>query len=253
MPSIALSCNVYQDAAALKGLLETSGSFFDNIYIIHSSPGGVPSTDGTMEVLEEYGIKPVMADINEGFGVIRSRLIHDCGCEWAFILDADERFHRYVPRMNCLGNDIWTLEKGFDIKLNLTVTKEETLINQGSRLRELIANPRNMAVRSIRRHWLDLEMNEPTQNWFHVRDHQLRIVRNHPSIGYKSEVKMHERLIDSRTGSEPVFAPDHEYNGIFHDHFHCHYRKLRPGHKQHNEVNWGKLTRGEPLIPNEIK
>ena len=38
--SLALCCNVYQDAAPLRGLLETGSRYFDDIYIIHSGPGG---------------------------------------------------------------------------------------------------------------------------------------------------------------------------------------------------------------------
>ncbi len=33
--SIALACNVYNDAFALRGLLETGSRYFDNIFIVH--------------------------------------------------------------------------------------------------------------------------------------------------------------------------------------------------------------------------
>ena len=79
MASIALCINVYQDAKALRGCLESGSMFFDNIFVIHAGPGGRYSTDGTIEVLEDFGIKPVFDDIERGFGKIRTRLIHDCG------------------------------------------------------------------------------------------------------------------------------------------------------------------------------
>src|SRR4051812_21836492 len=102
---IAAAYNVFNDAAALRGSLEAAQGFFDNIYVIHSGPGGARSTDGTLELLEEFGIKPVFADMNDGFGVIRTRLIRECGEEWAFLLDADERFFPSLPVVRCGGSE----------------------------------------------------------------------------------------------------------------------------------------------------
>ncbi len=110
-----------------------------------------------------------------------------------------------------------------------------------------------LAIRTTRRHWADLEMNKPTQNWLRIPDHQLRIVRNLPNIQYKSDVKMHERLIDLHTGRDPVHAVQDDFEGLFHDHHHCYYRALRPNHKEHNEQNYSKLVRGEQLLENPIK
>ncbi len=105
MASIACCINVYQDVIALRGCLENASSFFDNIFVIHSGPNGAFSTDGTIELLEKFGIKPVFASINDGFGVIRSRLIHECGCEWGFILDCDERYYPIQHKLSCSGSD----------------------------------------------------------------------------------------------------------------------------------------------------
>jgi len=235
-PSIAMCCNVYNDAPALRGLLETSARFFDELFVIHSGPGDARSTDGTIELCEEFGVRLVFDDIQKGFGVIRSRLIHDHGCEWGMILDADERFFPMLPEMDCGGDPLRAIPRGLPC-------------HQGETLRRVISDPRAMAIRTTRRHWHDFSMTRPTQNWFEDRDHQLRIVRNVPEIGYEPDRKMHERLIDSRTGRDPAFYEQDDYLGPFHDHFHMHFRKSQPGKKEANEQNYSRLERGETMTP----
>lgn len=238
---IAAAYNVFNDAAALRGSLECSARFFDNIFVIHSGPGGAVSTDGTMELLEEFGIKPVMADMNDGFGVIRSRLIHECGEDWAFLLDADERFFPSQPAMTCLGSEIWQLNGP---KPALTVTHRPELIHQGQHLRSLCALPHHDAIKTIRRHWFDFGMKQPSENWIERKDWQLRIVRNRAEIGYKTDVKMHEQIIDSRINDVPRHYTADDYGGPFHDHFHLFFRYAQPGKKEANEAYYERLAQG---------
>lgn len=244
MSSIALAINVYQDAIALRGLLETGSRYFDNIFVIHSGVGGALSTDGTIELCECYGIKPVFDDIQKGFGVIRSRLIHDCGCDWAMLLDADERFFPQLPVMICEGDEHYPQHPS----PNLQVTHKRDVIDQGAHVKNLINNPDTMALRSTRRHWFDFTMKRPAQNWLINRDHQMRIVRNHPEIGYVRERVMHEWLRDFRTGKDPKFVAQDEMGGPFIDHFHLHFRKEQPGHKEWNEQQYARLERGERMV-----
>lgn len=234
-PSIAMCCNVYNDAAPLRGLLETSARFFDELFIVHSGPGGARSNDGTIELCESFGCKIVFDDIQKGFGVIRSRLIHEHGCEWGMILDADERFFPMLPELECSDD--------------LVAHPRSLPCHQGDTLRRVISDPRAMAIRSTRRHWHDFSMTRPTQNWFENRDHQLRIVRNVPQIAYQADRVMHERLIDSRTGHDPVFYEQDDYLGPFHDHFHMYFRTTEPGKKEANELNYSRLERGETMMP----
>lgn len=245
--TIAACLNVFNDAAALRGALESASMWADNIFVIHSGPGGFESTDGTLDLLREFGIDPKFDDIQQGYGVIRSRLIHECGCDWAFILDADERFHPLLPILHCEGGATWS--PGQPPHRDLRVTERDSVCDQGKLLRALINNPEFMAVRSIRRHWFDFTMRHPTQNWHHIPDHQLRIVRNVAEIGYQSHVKMHERIIDSRTGKEPHFADGGDYAGPFFDHYHVHFRLAHPGTKERNEDRYRRLEKGEPMIP----
>jgi hypothetical protein len=242
--SIALCCNVYNDSAALRGLLETGQRYFDNIFILHTGPCGAVSTDGTIELCESFGISPIFGDIQNGFGVIRSRLIHECGCEWAFIMDSDERFFPQLPMMTCEGDESYPAVPN----PNLTVTHMRDVIDQGAHVKNQIRNPELMAIRTTRRHWFDFTMKKPTQNWLHNRDHQLRIVRNVKEIAYEKDRVMHERLLDSRTGKDPNFLCQDDMGGPFHDHFHMHFRKEFKGSKEWNEKNYERLSKGERMI-----
>jgi hypothetical protein len=244
--SISLCCNVYNDAAALRGLLETGASYFDNLFILHTGPGGAHSTDGTIELCEKFGATLKFDDIQKGYGHVRTRLIHECGCAWAFIMDADERFLPQTRVLECEGEEA-NYRPG-DPAPNYKVTVTDKVIDQGGHLRNLMKLDHIMAVRSTRRHWLDFTMRRPTQNWLKNRDHQLRIVRNVPEIGYVTKVVMHERLVDSRTGKDPVFVPQDDMGGPFHEHFHMAFRQAYPGSKEWNEENYARLSRGEPML-----
>lgn len=237
-----MGCNAYQDVKALRGLLETSAPYFDNLFIVHSGPGGAKSTDGTIELCEDFGATIVFDDINKGFGVIRTRVIHECGCDWCFLLDADERFYPILNVLKCEGKG-----ESMHTPPPLTVTKTDDVINQGAHVKNLITNPQIMAIRSTRRHWFDYTMRTPSQNWLDNRDHQLRIVRNLPEIGYEKDRVMHERLLNTRTGKDLEYHPQDDMGGPFHDHFHLFYRRTQPGHKEWNEQQYARLSRGEKM------
>ena len=242
--SIAMCCNTHNDVGALRGLLETSSRFFDNLFVIDSGVNAVPSNDGTVELCEQFGATIVFDDIQKGFGVIRSRLIHDCGCTFAFILDSDERFIPQLPIIHCEGNEHYPEHP----KPNLSVFHKRDVCNQGQLLKDIIQDKNIMAVRTTRTHRFDFDMKKPSQNWLLNQDHQLRIVRNVPDIGYVSNRKMHEQLIDSRTGQSPTYYAQDAYNGPFHDHFHLHFRRTRPGYKEERERNYQRLENGEPML-----
>jgi len=245
-PSLCLAINFYNDAPVLRGLLEVGARCFDHIFTINSGPGGAKSTDGSIELVESFGGTVVFDDIQKGFGQIRTRLLHECGCEWACILDADERIFPQLNVMTCEGDESYPAVA----QPNLKVTVKPDVIDQLGHLRNLIRNPETMAIRSTRRHWFDYTMRRPSQNWYGPggnKDHQLRIVRNLPEIGYQKDRVMHERLIDTRTGKDPAFVPQDEHGGIFFDHFHLYERRTRPGQKEFNEQNYARLSRGEKM------
>jgi glycosyltransferase involved in cell wall biosynthesis len=252
--SVALSMNVYNDAPALRGALETGLRFFDNLFVIHSGPGGAYSTDGTIELLEQFGAKIVFDDIDRGFGVIRTRCLHECGCDWAAILDADERFFPDLPTLHCEGSDAWN--PGLPMP-NLLVRVRSyhvhehpyDFVHQGQLVRHLMEDSKLGAIRATRRHWFDFTMKRPCRNWIiGDRDHQLRIVRNIPEIGYRKDVALHEKIWDSRRNGEPVYSTQDDYQGPFIDHFHPFFRKAYPGTKEWNEENYARLQRGERMV-----
>lgn len=242
MNSIALGINFHNDAAAMRGLLELGSSYFDNIYALDASPDGKFSTDGSCELLESFGVKPLLADMNRGFGAIRTSLLHDCGCEWCMILDCDERFYPLINAMSCEGTDRYPNHP----EPKLTVKKTQHVINQGAHVKHHIQNPILMAMRFTRRHWFDFGMTKPAENWSTVFDHQLRCVRNNPAIHYTRF--MHEALLDDRTGETPRFLEQDPVGGPHIDHMHLFFRKAQPGHKEANERNYDRLSRGEKMI-----
>lgn len=242
MSSIALGINFHNDAAAMRGLLELGSSYFDNIYALDGSPDGRFSDDGSCELLESFGVKPILEDMNQGFGAIRTKLIHDCGCEWVMIMDCDERFHPTIQVMTCEGTDRYP--NPLDPKL--TVTKTPDLINQGAHVKNQIKNPELMAMRFTRRHWFDFTMTKPAENWNLIWDHQLRCVRNHPKIHYT--LHMHEAIIDDRTGKTPKFLEQDPIGGPHLEHMHLFFRRTQPGHKEENEQRYARLSRGERMV-----
>lgn len=238
-----MCCNVYNDVAPLRGLLETSARYFDNLFIVHAGPGGARSNDGTIELCEKFGATIVFDDMNRGFGAIRSRLIHDCGCTFAFILDADERFIPQLPVMHCEGVERYPTHPN----PNLSVFHRYEVCNQGQLLRNIIQDSNIMAVRTSRRHWMDHSMKKACENWLLIKDHQLRIVRNVSEIGYETGKVMHERLLDSRTRQDPKYYEQDAYQGPFHDHFHMAFRREKPGYKEAREREYQRLERGEKM------
>lgn len=226
VPSITAFCNIYNDALALPGWLENVTQWADEVRVLHSGPNGKASNDGTMEVLERWGIKPVMSRIDDGFGVVRTQCIRESRTDWVAILDTDERFYSLVPILTCEG------EEGYPQHLhpNLTVIRQDPeMFNQGSLLRCLMGHD-VMAIRASRRHWFDYTWKRPCQNWCRIPDWQLRIVRNDPRVSYDAITKMHEKCVDSATGECPKYATECEGDprGIFIDHFHCFWKPQEP-------------------------
>lgn len=243
MASVAACINLYSDNFALPGALENAAQWADSIYVIHASPGMKPSTDGTMETLEAWGIKPVMADIMEGFGVIRTRLIRECGCDWAIILDCDERYMINGKVLRCHGND------QFPHTLNPQNSVE--VVDQSfchwRWLKGVIdgAGDDYDAIRTCRRAWMDMSMKRPAQNWVKHPDWQMRIVKNNGHIGYTTDVRIHERIVDFRTGVGPTaFQIDDFERALFTEHFHPFFKPMELKQNQEDLEIYESLEKG---------
>jgi len=231
--SLGLVANMYQEARALPGWLEMAARCqFDDICVYHTGPQGAYSTDGTIELLEQWGVRIVYGAIDAGFGVVRTQAVRHSTCDWVMILDADERFHPFLPVLVCE---------------DLRVRMEGEPYNQMAWLRGLLNTPDIQSVCTIRRHWHDLTFQRPTQNWHQIPDAQLRIVRNIPEISYSEFPKMHERILDARTGGEPTSFRPNQTHGPFFDHYHCWFKPMEPDQRQHDIRIYDALDQGRPV------
>lgn len=250
MKTIGITANVYNEAAAITGWLESAAAFFDHISVVHAGPQGEYSNDGTIEILEKWKIPIVWAEIDKGFGEIRTLAIRSSPCDFVAIMDADERFHRFAPMLTCSGEStpadvVDQILQQYDCRdgdfapsnwenlgklgANLKVSKGE-VYDQGAWLRKIIeGNEYNLdAIKTIRRHWHNFSWQRPTQNWHLLPDFQSRIVRNCEEIYFSPDTKMHERLI----GAKHIFHPEHT-RGPYFDHYHLFFKQQAPGTRRH--------------------
>lgn len=255
--TIGLVANVYNEANALPGWLETHLPFFDDVRVLHTGPQGEYSTDGTIEILERWGVPHEFGSIDHGFGEVRSRLLRMCPCDYVMILDADERFYPIHRLMACMGDQTPQLEadkilSGYDFRGGKTPDWDDLarlgadlkvskgfVYDQGLYLRNML-EARPDAVCTVRRHWHNLWMTRPTQNWQIEPDWQMRIVRTDPNIHFESGTKMHERLV----GTEKVSRAD-MMEGPFFDHFHFHFKRLEQDQRAHDVAVYDAIHEGK--------
>jgi glycosyltransferase involved in cell wall biosynthesis len=247
--TIGLAMNVYMEHNALPGALESASRFYDDIWVIHAGPGGKYSTDGTIEILEQYGVRIIFDKIDDGFGVLRTKLLRAASTEWTMIMDADERFFPWIPEFACSGTGSYPAQEHPDLHRGLN----DGCFNQGDLLRSKLANECKEAdaLRLSRRHWFDLGMHRPCQNWTITEDWQLRILRNKPYVYYDHTVKMHERCLDKRTGRDPVYGTGNTRKGPFFDHFHCFFKPMEKDQRQSDIKIYDWLDHGSGPIPSE--
>lgn len=247
--TIGLVANIYNEANALPGWLETHTPFFDDIRVLHAGPGGSFSDDGTLEILKKWNIPVGFCAIDEGFGAVRTRALQMCPCDWVMLLDADERFFHVHRYMECNGdatpqNEVDWILQGYDFRgvrlpnwENISRLGEKLRVdigeayNQGARLREIISRtePTHDAIITIRRHWHDMSFRRPTQNWHTDPDWQMRLVRRKDSIQFDHNTRMHERLL----GVCNPFRSDQE-RGPFFDHFHFSFKRMEVDQRAHD-------------------
>lgn len=262
MVTIGLVANVYNEANALPGWLETHLPFFDDVRIYHAGPGSAYSDDGTIELLEKWKIPVEFGAIDEGFGVVRTKAIHSSPCEWVMLLDADERFFPVHRVLTCSGestphSEVDAILQTYDFHdLKTMIPNWENVgrlgaklrvdigaaFDQGARLREIIESTSDYhAIATIRRHWHDFSLRRPTQNWHTDPDWQMRLVRNDPSIYFDPSTRMHERLC----GAQRVFHADMT-RGPFFDHFHFTFKRMEPEQRSHDVRIYDAIHAGNP-------
>jgi len=259
--SLGVVCNLYNEANALPGWLETHTAFFDDVRVYHSGPGGAKSDDGTIEILERWKIPIVYGSIDEGFGVVRTAAIRSSPCDYVMILDADERFHPLNQVMTCSGestpfDEVGQILYDYDRKIDFTACPSNfenlrklgaklnvsfgEVYNQGAWLRSIIDANDYDAIKCVRRHWHDFTRTKPTQNWHTEPDYQQRLVRNKDSVHFSTDTRMHESLL----GAENVYQPNFTH-GPFFDHYHLHFKVMEMDQRRHDVAIYDKLHRGE--------
>jgi glycosyltransferase involved in cell wall biosynthesis len=245
MKTIAAACNFYNEVNALPGFLESATQFFDELVMVNCGPDGKLSDDGSLDILRKWGIPWEVASINPGFGHVRTELIRRAKSDWVMIMDCDERFHRNMPLLRCEGD-----EKYPELpNPKLTVT-EHGIHRHGETLRAAIEEADRIGhptVLACRRHWFDFTFRRPCQNWHKIEDLQLRIVKNIPQISYRANVKMHERIVDERTGGDPKWVYAGNQNGVFFDHYHCHFKPMEADQRAHDVRIYDALDQGKTI------
>lgn len=241
--TISAAFNIYNDALALPGLLENVAGFFDDVFCIHAGPGGKPSTDGTIEILERWGVRVIWGKIDEGFGAVRTQLIREAKTDWVWIFDTDERFHPLAPVLRCEGDQAYPLTQ----EPNLRVVRQDGVFDQGSLLRCLMGHD-VLAIRACRRHWFDYTWKRPCQNWMNTPDWQLRIVKKHGDVSFLTDHRMHEKLRNVHTQEEPRYASEQQGDprGLHVDHYHCFWKAQEPEQRKEDIAIYDALHKGWP-------
>lgn len=259
-PTLGLVANIYNESNALPGWIETHIGFFDDVRVYHAGPQGVRSDDGTMEILAKWGIPYEMGAIDEGFGTVRTKAVRSSPCDYVMILDADERFYPVHYILQCDGestphSEVDAILQTYDHRdLKTMIPNWENIARlganlrvhvsqphyQGERLRELLDMEQPDAVIAVRRHWHDFSWKCPTQNWYTDPDWQMRIVRNHPSVYFDPNTRMHERLIgaNNTVRSSTMCGP-------FFDHFHFTFKHMEPTQRSHDVATYDAIHAGK--------
>lgn len=231
--SITIAATFFNEANAMPGFLEMASQFADEILLVDCGPKSTPSSDGTLDIVRKWGIDPLRWEIDPGYGVVRTQLLHTCKTPWALLLDIDERVAVTAPILRCHGTESYPNVP----HPKLTVTVQEPSYNHRdfiiSKMRE--ADERGYTgVRFSRRHWFTASYKNPTQNWETNRDWQLRCLRTHKHIGFKAETRMHEHCFDWHRNCGPQYIEDDPLRGGFLDHLHCWFKSMEPEQRAHD-------------------
>ena len=245
-PSIGCACNFYNEGNALHPFLENVTRFFDDVLLIHTPPEGRVD-DESVDIAKKWGVKLLFDNIEKGYGKIRTDLIHKSTTEWVMIMDADERFYPELPLLSCQGEEAYP-EHPYP---NLSVSVVAACYSQAELLKSMMQYADGgLAIRTCRRHWMDTTMRHPCQNWLIRPDWQLRIIKNDKNVGYDPKIRMHEQLLDFRTGKTPKHVTASVEKSLYHDHFQITYKgmeqeQLEEDRRIYESLQSGSSARGK--------
>lgn len=246
--SIGCAATFRDEVNALPGFLESASQFFDFIYLADCSMDMTPSTDGSLDIIRKWGLPdPPLWSLANGFGAVRSQLVHSCPTDWVVVMDCDERMGVTARVMWCQGEDRYPAVQ----KPNLRVMSGEPYDHKKV-LMDKISEADSKGVKCVRfsrRHWFDFSMTRPCENWNMIRDFQMRCMKARAGVGFTVEPKMHERAHDFDLNRDPSYIEDHPKYGPFLDHFHCHYKPMEKDQRQADIAAYDALHKSDQYTP----
>lgn len=278
--TIGVVANVYNEANALPGWLESASKFADWIGVMDSGPAGRRSDDGTLDILQKWRIPVQSCSIDDGYGVVRTATIRMCPCDWVMLLDADERFDAFAQVLTCAGestprqeaDDIlydysnpnfakdvprFQVTQSYDKQIDFSVCPSNfenlkflgaklsvtcgEVYNQIAWVKQMIADNTALdAIKVVRRHWHDFSRKRPTQNWHHEPDYQMRFLRRRDSIFFAQDTRMHERIVGADCVHDPNFT-----HGPFFEHYHCHFKPQEVEQRGYDVAVYNAINEGK--------
>lgn len=247
-PSIGVAATFRDECNALPGFLESASHFFDHIFLADCSMDMTPSTDGSLDIIRKWGLPdPPRWNLSEGFGAVRSQLIHSSPTDWTVILDIDERMHVTLPLMKCEGADRFPEVAKPDLKV-----WSGTAYNHRDLLFAKIAQAESLGIKTVRfsrRHWFDTTYTRPCENWNTIRDFQLRCMKSRAGVGFTTLPRMHERAWDFGNDREPEYIEDDPECGPFIDHLHPWYKAMEPEQRKADIAAYDALHHSDTHTP----
>lgn len=248
-PSIGVAATFRDEVNALPGFLEMASAFFDTIFLADCSIDMTPSTDGSLDIIRKWGLPdPPAWNLSNGFGAVRSQLVHSSPADWTVVMDIDERMFVTLPQLDCIGTDAFPDVAKPDLKVR---TKGPSFNHFESLVSAIIEAERigKKAVRFCRRHWFSPGFKHPTQNWTINRDYQLRCMKSRVGVGFTEIPRMHERAWDFDLKRDPDFVIDDPDHGPFLDHYHCHFKKMEPEQRKADIAAYDALHKSDQHTP----
>lgn len=248
--TVSAVCHFHAEPNALPGFIAAAERMFDEVVLVSSPMDGTPADEETIAIAEASGHKLIHDTLSQGFGALRTRCIGYSSCEWVMILDADERVWPTAPVLGVTGTGKFPETLTPDVH----VTTQRGTVDQYTNLRNWITHAeadKALALCVSRRHWFGVpgEWDRPCQNWMPIggeADWQLRLVKNTPFVCYDPEVKMHEKIIDTRTWGEPKFLRVSD-GSLYIDHNSWYYKSLEPAQNAEDAAIY------EALHPGSVK
>lgn len=248
-PSIGVAATFRDECNALPGFLESASRFFDAIFLADCSMDMTPSTDGSLDIIRKWGLPaPPLWNLSEGFGAVRSQLVHSCPTDWVVIMDIDERMHVTNQLLRCEGTDRFPAVAKPDLK----VLVAGPAYDHKTLLIDKIAEAESRGIKTVRfsrRHWFDASYTRPCENWNTIRDYQLRCIKARSGVGYTTLPRMHEKCYDFDLNKEPDYIEDDPMRGPYLEHLHLLYKAMEPEQREADIAAYDALDYSDKHTP----